>query len=55
MLIPVATPMSKLMPNNILQNLVMARQIGRPVMTWTVSMIARSSKRPSVSGTNGTW
>jgi hypothetical protein len=33
MVIPVATPMAKLMPNRIPQNLVMARQIGRPVMT----------------------
>ena len=33
MVMPVATPMAKLMPNSVPQNLVMSRQMARPVMT----------------------
>src|SRR5579872_6593649 len=52
---PVATPMAKLMPNSIPQYWVMSRQIRRPVMTKTLSMIASSTESPSVSGTNRKW
>ena len=33
MTMPVATPIAKLMPNRLPQNLVICRQIGRPVIT----------------------
>ena len=33
MVMPVATPRAKLIPNSVPQNWVMSRQIGRPVMT----------------------
>ena len=33
MVMPVATPMAKLMPNSLPQKRVMSRQIGRPVIT----------------------
>ena len=33
MVMPVATPMAKLMPNSAPQNFVMSRQIVRPVIT----------------------
>ncbi len=52
---PVATPIAKLMPNSTPQNFVMSRQTTRPVMTKTVSMIARITARPSVSGTKRKW
>jgi hypothetical protein len=52
---PVATPIAKLMPNKRPQYFVMSRQIGRPVMTHTLSMIASSSDSPIVSGTNRKW
>ncbi len=52
MVMPVATPMAKLMPNSLPQNLVMSRQMVRPVMTQTLSMMASMNDRPSVSGTN---
>src|SRR5579859_501603 len=55
MVMPVATPMAKLMPNSMPQNLTMSRQIGRPVMTHTLSMMASRTDRPSVRGTNRKW
>ena len=33
MVMPVATPIAKLMPNSAPQNFVMSRQISRPVIT----------------------
>ncbi len=33
MVMPVATPIAKLMPNSTPQNLTMSRQISRPVIT----------------------
>jgi hypothetical protein len=33
MVMPVATPRTKLIPNSVPQNFVICRQIGRPVMT----------------------
>src|SRR6266404_9977035 len=41
MVMPVATPMAKLMPNNRPQKRVMRFQISRPVITYTASMITR--------------
>src|SRR6266404_5272843 len=55
MVMPVATPMAKLMPNSIPQNRVMRFQISRPVITYTDSMITRIMDIPSVSGTNRKW
>ena len=52
MVIPVATPMAKLMPNRRPQYFVMSRQISRRVMTKTLSMMAMMRERPRVSGTN---
>jgi hypothetical protein len=49
---PVATPIAKLMPNSMPQKRVISRHTGLPVITYTLSMIATSSDRPSVSGTN---
>ncbi len=47
--------MAKLMPNSAPQNFTMSRQTVRPVVTYTLSMIASSTDRPSVSGTNRKW
>src|SRR5450830_459041 len=55
MTMPVATPMAKLMPNKTPQNLVMSRQIVRPVITYTVSMMASITDRPMVKGTKIKW
>ena len=52
MVMPVATPMTKLMPNSTPQNLTISRQMTRPVVTYTTSMITSRIARPSVSGTN---
>ncbi len=52
MVMPVATPMAKLMPNSRPQNFVMRFQISRPVITYTDSMITSIMDKPSVSGTN---
>jgi len=49
---PVATPMAKLMPNSRPQNRVMRFQISRFVMTYTDSMMTRIMDSPMVSGTN---
>ncbi|MCY1514513.1 hypothetical protein D9M68_490580 [compost metagenome] len=49
---PVATPSAKLIPKSVPQNMVIRFQMGRPVMTYTLSMMARMNDRPSVSGTN---
>ena len=43
------------MPNSVPQNFVICRQIGRAVMTKTVSMMASSRESPSVRGTNRKW
>ncbi|CPK52845.1 Uncharacterised protein [Bordetella pertussis] len=50
-----ATPRAKLMPNSVPQNIVIRFQIWRPVMTYTLSMMARMNDRPSVRGTNRKW
>ncbi|MNV83067.1 hypothetical protein D3C71_1768440 [compost metagenome] len=50
-----ATPNAKLMPNRVPQNMVIRFQMGRPVMTYTLSMMARMNDRPSVRGTNRKW
>jgi hypothetical protein len=55
MVMPVATPMAKLMPNRTPQNFTICFQITRPVITYTLSMIASSSASPKVSGTNRKW
>ena len=55
MVMPVATPIAKLMPNSTPQNCVMRFQISRAVMTYTDSMITRIMDRPKVSGTNRKW
>ncbi len=52
---PVATPSAKLMPNSVPQNIVIFFQMARPVMTYTLSMMARMNDRPSVSGTKMKW
>ncbi len=52
MVMPVATPMAKLMPNRTPQNLVIRFQMSRPVITYTDSMITSIMERPSVNGTN---
>ncbi len=55
MVIPVATPMAKLMPKSTPQKRVICFQISRPVMTYTDSMMKRIMERPRVSGTNRKW
>ena len=52
---PVATPSTKLMPNSVPQNLVMRFQTSLPVITYAPSMITRIIERPRVSGTNRKW
>jgi hypothetical protein len=47
--------MAKLIPNSTPQNLVIWRQMGRPVITYTVSMMAMSIDNPRVRGTNRKW
>ena len=55
MVMPVDTPRTKLIPNRVPQNFVMSFQTWRPVMTYTLSMIASMKARPSVSGMNRKW
>ena len=52
MVMPVATPIAKLIPNKTPQNRVIRFQISLPVITYTDSMMTRIIDRPSVSGTN---
>src|SRR5690606_20568713 len=55
MTMPVPTPSAKLMPNSTPQYIVIRRQISRPVITYTLSMIASRNDSPSVSGTKRKW
>lgn len=53
--IPVATPMAKLIRNNLPKNLVRRYHAALPVSTHTVCMTAISGARPMVSGTKMKW
>ncbi len=52
---PVATPMAKLIKNNLPKNLVRRYQAVLPVATHTVCMMAISGASPMVSGTKMKW
>ena len=54
-MIPVTTPMEKLIKNNLPQNLAMCLYFSSPVFTYTDSMTAVRNDRPMVSGTNKKW
>src|SRR5271166_7147318 len=53
--IPVATPMAKLIRNNLPKNLVSRYHAALPVATHTVCMTASRGAKPMVSGTKMKW
>ena len=53
--IPVATPMAKLIRNNLPKNFVSRYQAALPVATHAVCMMASRGARPMVSGTKMKW
>ena len=55
MVMPVATPSTKLMPNRLAQNFVIRFQTSFPVMTYAPSVITRIIDKPNVRGTNRKW